>query len=58
LGWRSRAVIVRHLWPKVKHKKKLAITWQEHCQIVERETNGERRDYYELLWHTVWVANS
>jgi integrase len=50
MGWLPRALIVRRQWPAVKHKKKRAITWEEHCRIVEREGNAERRDYYELLW--------
>jgi hypothetical protein len=52
LGWLPRTVICRRQWPKVKHEKKRAITWEEHCRILEREHNPERRDYYELLWHT------
>ncbi|MGA2867192.1 MAG: hypothetical protein ABSF95_22165 [Verrucomicrobiota bacterium] len=31
---------------------KRAITAEEHAAIVERELNPERRDFYELLWHT------
>ena len=33
-------------------KSKRAITAAEHAAIVERELNTERRDFYELLWHT------
>ena len=28
------------------------ITAEEHAAIVARELNAERRDFYELLWHT------
>jgi site-specific recombinase XerD len=52
LGWVGRAVIVRSQWPKGKHKKKRAITWEEHCRIVERDGNVERRDFYHLLWQS------
>ena len=33
-------------------KQKRAITAAEHAAIVARELNAERRDFYELLWHT------
>ena len=35
-------------------KAKRAITTgaEEHAAIVAREPNAERRDFYELLWHT------
>jgi hypothetical protein len=33
-------------------KTKRAITAEEHAAIVLREQNAERRDFYELLWHT------
>jgi hypothetical protein len=33
-------------------KSKRAITAEEHTAIVQREQNAERRDFYEVLWHT------
>jgi hypothetical protein len=33
-------------------KQKRAITAKEHAAIVQREQNIERRNFYELLWHT------
>jgi hypothetical protein len=33
-------------------KEKRAITAEEHAAIILRELNSERRDFYELLWHT------
>jgi len=34
-------------------KAKRAITGaEEHAATVAREPNAERRDFYELLWHT------
>ena len=36
--------------PGVRQKR--AITSAEHAAIVARELNPERRDFYELLWHT------
>lgn len=51
MGWLPVAVLPRKLFPKVKHKQKRGITHEEHRRIIERETNTERRDFYELLWH-------
>ena len=31
--------------------EKRAVTLVEHQQIVARETNPERRDFYQLAWH-------
>lgn len=36
----------------MKHKKKRAITLEEHEQIIAAEVNPERKDFYELLWQT------
>jgi integrase len=35
----------------VRFKEKRAITWEEHQAIVGRESNAERRAFYELCWH-------
>ena len=32
--------------------QKRAITSAEHAAVLARELNPERRDFYELLWHT------
>ncbi len=47
-----KSVIPRLQWPKPVFKEKRAITAEEHAAIVLREQNAERRDFYELLWHT------
>lgn len=52
MSWLARPVIVKRQWPKVKHKKKRAITIDEHQLILGAEKNTERRNYYELAWHT------
>ena len=52
MEWLLKSVIPRLQWPKPVFKQKRAITLAEHTAIVERETNPERRDFYELLWHT------
>lgn len=52
MDWLLKAVIPRLQWPKPIYGTKRAITAQEHAAIIERETNPERRNFYELLWHT------
>lgn len=52
MEWLLKSVIPRLLWPKPVYKPKRAITAEEHAAIVGRELNAERRDFYELLWHT------
>jgi integrase len=52
MEWLLKSVIPRLQWPKPVFKAKRAITAEEHAAIVPREPNAERRDFYELLWHT------
>ena len=52
MEWLLKSVIPRLQWPKPVFKSKRAITAEEHAAIVQREQNAERRDFYELLWHT------
>jgi len=52
MEWLLKSVIPRLQWPKPVFKSKRAITTEEHAAIVQREQNSERRDFYELLWHT------
>ena len=52
MEWLLKLVIPRLQWPKPVFKSKRAITAEEHAAIVQREQNRERRDFYELLWHT------
>jgi hypothetical protein len=53
MEWLLKSVIPRLQWPKPVFKAKRAITAEEHAAIVQRgEQNAERRDFYELLWHT------
>jgi hypothetical protein len=52
MEWLLKSVIPRLQWPKPVFKSKRAITAEEHAAIIARETNSERRDFYELLWHT------
>ena len=52
MEWLLKSVIPRLQWPRPVFKVKRAITAEEHAAIIEREQNAERRDFYELLWHT------
>ncbi len=52
MEWLLKSVIPRLQWPKPVFKSKRAITAAEHAAIIIRELNPERRDFYELLWHT------
>jgi integrase len=52
MEWLLKSVIPRLQWPKPVYGEKRAIRSEEHTAIVARELNLERRDFYELLWHT------
>jgi integrase len=68
MEWLLKSVIPRLQWPKPVFKPKRAITAEEHRRILEAEAVAaernqgsrnsdqphydERRDFYELLWHT------
>ncbi len=68
MEWLLKSVIPRLQWPRPVFKSKRAITAEEHCRIIEAESAAaernqgsrnsdrphydERRDFYELLWHT------
>ncbi|MBI1178707.1 tyrosine-type recombinase/integrase [bacterium] len=68
MDWLLKPVIARLQWPKPQYKGKRAITIEEHQAIIEAEAAAaernkgsrnsdrphyfERRDFYELLWHT------
>jgi len=51
MNWLPVPVIPKRLWPAISFKAKRAISYDEHCAIVARETNRERRAFYELAWH-------
>lgn len=68
MEWLLKSVIPRLQWPKPVFGAKRAITAEEHAAIIGRELDAERRnkgsrnsdqphyderrDFYELLWHT------
>jgi integrase len=52
LRWIVEPVLNKRRFPKPVFKKKRAITFEEHCRIIEREKNKERKAYYQVLWFT------
>jgi integrase len=51
IGWLPWPVLPKKRWPKVHYRTKRAITLEEHRRIVERESNPERKTFYQLAWH-------
>jgi integrase len=51
MNWLPCPLIPKRQWPEVEFGEKRAITADEHQQIIARETNPERRAFYELCWH-------
>ncbi len=51
MGWLPWPVLPKKRWPAFRFKEKRGITRAEHDAIVERETNPERLDFYQLAWH-------
>ncbi|HUA39104.1 MAG TPA: tyrosine-type recombinase/integrase [Candidatus Sulfopaludibacter sp.] len=51
MNWLPWPLIPKRQWPAVRFKEKRAITWEEHCKIVAREKNPERKAFYQLAWH-------
>lgn len=52
LGWLAWPILAPKVWPKIKHKDRRGITWEEHQKIVTTEVNEERKRFYEVLWET------
>ncbi len=51
MNWLPWPLIPKRQWPVIRFKDKRAITWDEHCRIVTREGNAERKAFYQLAWH-------
>lgn len=51
MNWLPWPLVPKRQWPAIRHKEKRAITREEHCRIVEREGNAERKAFYQLAWH-------
>jgi integrase len=52
LGWLLAPVMADAVWPTIRKKKFTAIMEEEHRRIIAKESNQERRLYYEMLWQT------
>ena len=52
LGWLLAPVMAEAAWPAIHSKKFCAVTEDEHLRIIAKETNLERRLYYQTLWET------
>jgi integrase len=44
--------LAKRVWPKVRSKRKRAVTSSEHAKIIESELNAEKRAYYGFLYET------
>jgi integrase len=51
MNWLPWPLVPKRQWPPVRFRDKRAITWEEHCRIVAREQNPERKAFYRLAWH-------
>ena len=51
MNWLPWPLIPKRQWPAVRFKEKRAITFEEHCRIIAREKNPERKAFYQLAWH-------
>ena len=52
MNWLAWPILPKKLWPKIVYVEKRGTAREEHEKIIARETNPERRDYYEVLWYT------
>ena len=52
MRWLFEPVVPNPEWPKVKKKRTIAISAEEHAKILASETNAEHRRYYDVLWET------
>jgi len=50
MNWLPVPVLPKKPWPGFRFGEKRAVSLVEHKQIVARETNTERRDFYQLAW--------
>lgn len=51
MNWLPWGILPKKQWPKVRYKEKRSISSEEHQRILVRESNPERRAFYELCWH-------
>jgi hypothetical protein len=58
MNWLPWPIVPKRQWPIVRFQEKRAITWQEHCRIVEREKNPERKAFYQRFAQLALGHNS
>ncbi len=51
MSWLPWPLLPKRQWPAVRFKDKRGITWDEHCRVIAREQNPERKAFYQLAWH-------
>jgi integrase len=51
MSWLPWPLLPKRQWPAVRFKDKRGITWDEHCRVIAREPNPERKAFYQLAWH-------
>jgi hypothetical protein len=51
MNWLIVPVLPKKMFDPVKYGPKRAITQFEHERIIARESNPERKAYYEMLWY-------
>src|SRR5438552_6085410 len=51
MNWLPWPLVPKRQWPAVRFKDQRAITWAEHCKIVARELNPERKAFYQHACH-------
>jgi integrase len=49
LAW---PILAKRVWPKIRAKRRRAVTGEEHAKIIASEKNPEKRAYYEFLYET------
>jgi integrase len=50
MQWIVCPIVLKRKWPAVVYRPHRAITAGEHNKIIEKETNPERRGFYQLCW--------
>jgi integrase len=50
MNWLSGPIIPRRQWPRIRFKERRAIEASEHHRILAKETNPERKAFYQICW--------
>jgi len=51
MNWLPWPILAKKQWPPVRYAEKRSITWDEHLQIIDRESNKQKAMFYDLAWH-------